>query len=674
MNSRIYLSHVAHNRFYPTKHEFEYPVTSFLFDLDELPLLNNFLFGYNRHALLSLWDKDYLSLAPGGIKERLISFILNNSELDVNSIRQILLLTSPRILNYAFNPVSFYFCYTADQKILAMVAEVNNTFGERHLYLLTEKQRVETKGGLDYNYTTQKNFYVSPFFDVKGEYVFNFKDIHKQLDIKVTLAKDDKTVFFARLYCDKQPLPWTSKYILRGILQYPSYAFLNMPRITYEASRLYFSKKLPLVKRPEPAGLHTVKRRSGSYAKLFMISTIERFLSKLSKGRLEITYPSGEVVIFGETDISPTTTQAKIKIHHSEFFSKVFFRGDVGFGESYVDGDWECDSLTKVLEIFALNLSAADDRSLMMTWFARLKNLITHALRFNNRKHAKDNIHAHYDLSNKLFSTFLDRKMLYSAAIFADPTESLEQAQQRKIDIILKKLSLCSTDHLLEIGCGWGSLMIEAVKQYGCKVTGITLSKEQLEFAQARVKAENLESQIKILLCDYRDLEATTKTKYDKIVSVEMLEAVGHAYFGEFFRVCESLLKQDGLMLLQTITIPDQRYEMYRYGCDWIQRYIFPGGMLPSLEVLTSAITKHSSFVVEHLDNIGIHYATTLRHWRERFNQQLPYLESLGFDQRFERMWNYYLCYCEAGFSTRSLNTLQLLLTRAQNSSLASPY
>jgi cyclopropane-fatty-acyl-phospholipid synthase len=278
----------------------------------------------------------------------------------------------------------------------------------------------------------------------------------------------------------------------------------------------------------------------------------------------------------------------------------------------------------------------------------------------NNRPGSRRNIRRHYDLSNDFFRTFLDDSMAYSCAIFQDPDDSLETAQQRKFQAVIAKAHLGPGDHLLEIGCGWGGFAIAAARRTGCKVTGITISREQYRLARQRVQAAGLQHRIRILLRDYRDLRG----RFDKIVSIEMLEAVGHGYYGAFFKQLDRLLAPGGIAVLQSITIPDQRYEAYRRSHDWIQKHIFPGGLLPSLTVLTRTMTRHSRLMVEAVENIGPHYAATLAAWRRRFVANRERVTEMGFDRVFQRKWIYYLGSCEAGFAERVLGDLQLVLTR----------
>jgi cyclopropane-fatty-acyl-phospholipid synthase len=292
----------------------------------------------------------------------------------------------------------------------------------------------------------------------------------------------------------------------------------------------------------------------------------------------------------------------------------------------------------------------------------RAGDKLFHWLNRNTEKQARDNISRHYDLSNDFFALFLDPEMMYSAAIFERPDTSLDEAAVHKLDVICRKLELKADDHLLEIGTGWGGLAVHAAKHYGCRVTTTTISREQYEIACQRVRDEGLEDRVTLLFEDYRKLEGS----YDKLVSVEMIEAVGPQYYKQYFSLCSSLLKDDGLMLLQAITIPDQRYEYARRSVDFIQRYIFPGGSLPSHEILVSSVKKNSDMLMVGMQEIGEDYARTLAVWRERFLARLDEVHALGFDEFFVRMWHYYLCYCQGGFEERIIGTAQILFAKPQ--------
>lgn len=383
---------------------------------------------------------------------------------------------------------------------------------------------------------------------------------------------------------------------------------------------------------------------------------IDRHLKNITRGHLVMVLPDGSEKHYGD-DSSPKC----IRVHRNGFFAKVVLGGNIGMGEAWMDGDWDCNDLPGTLELFIHNMDALKKSGITAGIAKRAAHLIHHFQNRNTKSGSRRNIHQHYDLGNDFYKTFLDHEtMLYSSAVFEHSREPLANAQKRKIHRLAELADIRAEHHVLEIGCGWGGFAIETARQTGCRITGITLSEEQLKFARMRVAEEGLNDRIQIEMCDYRDVQGT----YDRIVSIEMLEAVGHAYYGSFFAACDRAVKPGGRIALQVITIPDQRYDAYRANPDWIQKHIFPGGMLPSLTELSKAMIKHSEFTLEHLDNIGIHYAETLRRWRQAFEEKRETLLEMGYDEPFQRKWIYYLCYCEAGFQTRFINNLHLVLAR----------
>ncbi len=352
-----------------------------------------------------------------------------------------------------------------------------------------------------------------------------------------------------------------------------------------------------------------------------------------------------------------------VHVHDWRMYGDVAFGGSVGAGEAYMRGYWTSAQLVDVVRLFVLNMDALDG---LETGFARLAaplRTAIHALRRNSRAGSRRNIAAHYDLGNDFFRLFLDETMMYSAATFTGPSQSLYDAQIARLDLICQKLDLLPTDHLLEIGTGWGGLALHAARHFGCRVTTTTISREQWKLARERVREAGLEDRIEVLCEDYRDLRG----RYDKLVSIEMIEAIGHQYYDTYFARCAELLAPQGAMLLQAITIADQRYDQARRSVDFIQRYIFPGSCIPSVAALTKSIARASDLRVFDLDDIGPHYATTLAHWRENFRANLPRVRALGYDETFIRMWEYYLCYCEGGFAERALGDVQMLLVKPGN-------
>ncbi|MFT4767001.1 MAG: cyclopropane-fatty-acyl-phospholipid synthase, partial [Glaciecola sp.] len=334
--------------------------------------------------------------------------------------------------------------------------------------------------------------------------------------------------------------------------------------------------------------------------------------------------------------------------------------GTVAAGEAYIDGDWSTPDLTEVTRLFSANMQAMESVESKQHWYTKLALKIAHTMNRNTHEGSKRNISAHYDLGNDFFRLFLDPTMMYSAAVFDRRENTLEKAAVGKLDELCRQLDLKPDDHLLEIGTGWGGMAIHAATHYGCHVTTTTISQEQFDYAKARVTELGLEDRITLLCEDYRALTG----QYDKLVSVEMIEAVGHDFYSSYFQCCSKLLKNDGKMVIQAITITDDRYEQARRSVDYIKRYIFPGGCLPSLEIIAKHIAKDSDLQMVHLRDITADYALTLAHWRQRFMARLEEVREMGFDDRFIRMWEFYLCYCEGGFRERIIGTAQIAFAK----------
>lgn len=351
---------------------------------------------------------------------------------------------------------------------------------------------------------------------------------------------------------------------------------------------------------------------------------------------------------------------AIIEVKNPAFYARLLKGGSIAAGEAYMDGWWDSPDLTKLMELMALNLSALDSIESRSSLLSKLTYQVSHWLNRNTVANSEKNIEAHYDLSNELYQTFLDPRMLYSSALFAREDDSLEQAQINKMERLCQQLKLTSTDRVIEIGTGWGAMAIYMAETYGCHVTTTTISEQQYQYAKNAIEEKGLSDKITLLKKDYRLLEG----EYDKLVSIEMIEAVGKQFLTSYIQKCQSLLKRGGLMAIQAITIADQRYDYYSNNVDFIQKYIFPGGFLPSITALTQTTTKHSDLVLRDLFDIGQDYARTLNHWYSRFNNAQDKVLQLGFDQRFVRMWNYYFCYCEGGFLAKSISTVHMTFQR----------
>ena len=388
---------------------------------------------------------------------------------------------------------------------------------------------------------------------------------------------------------------------------------------------------------------------------------LSKALAGFKEGQLILIDALGEQRFGTASDDCPLTV--RVVVDDAEFYRLAVTRGHIGAAEAYMAGHWRCDHLTDLVRLFVRNRHAMNAMESGLARLAQPLFRLYHWSRRNTRTNSRANIEAHYDLGNDFYRLFLDETMMYSCAVYPRPESDLVTASRHKLERICRKLDLKPDDHLLEIGTGWGELAIHAASHYGCRVTTTTISKEQYRLARERVARAGLTDRITVLCDDYRDLTG----QYDKLVSVEMIEAVGHQYLDSYVQTCSRLLKPQGMMLLQSITIMDQHYEAAKTWGDFIQRYIFPGGFLPSVAALSDAVARVSDMRIFHLEDIGPHYARTLRDWRERFLANLDGVRALGFSESFIRMWEFYLCYCEGGFLERNIGTVQLLLVKPRN-------
>lgn len=378
-------------------------------------------------------------------------------------------------------------------------------------------------------------------------------------------------------------------------------------------------------------------------------------LKNLKFGQLLLAMPDGEVLTFGKAGNDGPTV---LNVNDAAFFSRTLRHGAMGFAESYMDGEWTSPDLSKLLILFNRNMTMFQQtigKNRMTQWL----NRVIHILRPNTRDGAKRNIHAHYDLGNEFYALWLDTTMTYSSALFRDSQQELRDAQNEKYRALAASTGIGPDDHVLEIGCGWGGFAEFAAREIGCKVTGITISNEQLAFARDRIERAGLQDKVDFKFCDYRDLDE----KFDRIVSIEMFEAVGESYWPTYFNQIYNCLKPGGRAGLQIITIAKERFDSYRKKTDFIQRYIFPGGMLPSPERLDKEFAAEDLELVARED-FAADYARTLAEWRHRFLDVWPEVQALGFETRFRNMWEYYLAYCEAGFTTGSIDVSHFTLAR----------
>jgi cyclopropane-fatty-acyl-phospholipid synthase len=387
-------------------------------------------------------------------------------------------------------------------------------------------------------------------------------------------------------------------------------------------------------------------------------------LEKLAEGQLSIQ-ENGETRRFGNPGTFPL--EGTIRIHDSAFWERVAWGGSIGAGEAFCDGFWSTPDLAAVIRIFARNQDALQDMDSGFGALAAPVRRLLHRMRSNTKSGSLRNIAAHYDTGNEFFSKFLDSTLTYSCAIFPDALSTLETAQQWKLDTICRKLELSRKDHLLEIGTGWGALAIHAARKYGCRVTTTTISKRQFAHASKAIRDAGLADRITILRSDYRDVPAKLDQRFDKLVSIEMIEAVGHGYLPVYFEVIGRMLRPDGLALLQAITIPDQRYEAYRRSVDFIQQYIFPGALLPSMGRIQECVRERTDLRLLDVEDLTPHYARTLKAWSDRFGARENEIAELGLSEAERRKWKYYFGYCEGGFLERTIGDVQILFGKPMN-------
>jgi cyclopropane-fatty-acyl-phospholipid synthase len=388
-------------------------------------------------------------------------------------------------------------------------------------------------------------------------------------------------------------------------------------------------------------------------------------LSGLHVGCLDIVCPEA-TYSFGELGQPEPkdSLHAIVAVHDDRFFQRALFAGDIGVGEAYMEGEWSTPDLVAVVRLAVRNLNQLENGNRLFTALRRFLDFLQHRRHRNTHSGSRRNIAYHYDLGNDFYRLFLDRTLAYSCAYYEKADDTLEQAQIHKFDRVCRKLQLGPQDHVLEIGTGWGGFAVYAAETYGCRVTTTTISQQQHDYARELFSRSSAGKRIQLLFEDYRNLRG----EFDKIVSIEMFEAVGYEHYDDYFAACNRLLKPDGSMLLQTITILEAKFQQYRKQSDWIKKHIFPGAELASVIEIQRSLARTTRMQLSHLEDIGKHYALTLHEWRRRFLEYLSDVRQLGFDDRFVRMWDYYLAYCEGGFRERYISDVQLVLSKVTTS------
>lgn len=646
-----------HTRHIPVRHSFSYNFSNYLIDVDDLAALDRLtpFIGWQKMAIYRFFEKDYLQPGFNNLRQKVEETLGGHGVTE--KFPRIYLITGLRYFNYVFNSVSFYYCLRSGGEPGALITEINNTFGDKHAYVVP----IPGEASFPYRVKIKKEFHVSPFLDTSGEYEFIISPLTDSFNVRINYLENQQYIFTSGVKGSFESL--SRRKMFWHLFSSPVNAWLQMPRIHYQAARLFFIRGLTVYRRPNPFSSHTIRSAPPTLTQKMCLYLVSRILRRIEFGSIVMSLPDGTDLMFpGRKEQSP---RCHIKIENYNTFKALISSGDVGAGEAYESGDWNSENLKEIFKILLRNYHVLQFRKPLYSSISRLFHRLIHMRRRNSVSGSRKNIEAHYDLSNDFFRLFLDPSMTYSSALYRNDNDSLHDAQQNKLLSIIQKAGITASHHVLEIGCGWGSFAIAAVRETGCRVTCLTLSREQKKLAESRIAAAGLSDRISIHLRDYREEQGS----YDRIVSIEMLEAVGKNYLSTFFKNCDRLLADQGIMVLQVITIPEERIARYARSCDWIQKYIFPGCYVPAFSEVVEAAGS-GRLNVENAENIGLHYAKTLHDWHQAFNDEYEKVRELGYSESFVRRWRYYLSYCEAGFTMRMLGTHQVVLSRQQNLAL----
>ena len=646
----LFKGSLFHKRFSPKVHQFRYSVFFLGLDLDslEVDIKSFWFFSYNKFNLFCIYDKDYLKDTSLNLRQK-VDLLFEENGYDVD-FDKVILITSARCLGKQFNPVNFYYCYKNDQ-VIYVVAEVNNTFKERHTYILDNMENLDSS---IMSFSQDKQFYVSPFFNVEGYYKFKLTQYQRLFVIVINYFKDKSLLLHANLEGKRKNL--TDSSILFIIVCFPFVGIVTFSYILFEAFRLKFLKDITLKEKKKRMHKNTYKSSTPTLLQTICKDFFLKKLDSIKNCCIDIHFPSGLVKQIGDPSSSK---KLNLRVKDYAFYTCVCFRQEMGLGEAFVLGYWESDNVKELLATF---LDHKESLGSGFVFISKIVNVILKFQHFLNRNSifkSKKNIHKHYDLGNKFFECFLDSSMLYSCALYPNKNASLAEAQEHKMNQLIKKADIKKEMSVLEIGSGWGSMAIEMVKQTGCKVTTVTLSREQFKYVQNRIKELDLAENITVLYQDYRKI----KGQFDRVVSIEMIEAVGHKYLPVYFNKINNLLTQTGKAVIQAITIRDDVYDDYRKKSDWIRKYIFPGGHLPSVGHIKHLL-KETSLTLSQADNIGLHYVQTLEDWKAMFFQRINDIRKQGFNDEFIRKWHYYFEYSQAGFMQEYIQDFHLVFDK----------
>ncbi len=645
----IYHTTITHDRQAPVQHSFEYRSYSWYVDLDELPSLPWWLRPFARFDA-----RDHLAGHPGqSLRDRVDAYLADHDAVLPGG--RITALLQARVLGYVFNPITVFWCHDREGVLRHVIAEVHNTYGQRHAYLMPPANKPVP---------VTKKLYVSPFNRVSGHYQVLAPRPDKHLDVVVSLHDGSKPAFVARLRGTHRPA--TLRHVTRMQIVSPLAPLLVALRIRIQGIALWL-RRVPLVPRPAEIGQKhppavdperwpaIAKVPSGPRAAASAIVAGRLLRNVAGRLPLKFSYPDGTAIGAGAA-AAPT-----LRINQPDRLARRIGRhGLIGFGESYMAGEWESDDLTGVLTVLARDMA-----TLVPSALQRLRPIVLASQPYSANRSRRDDrraIAAHYDLPSDLFSEFLDETMTYSSAQFDHLPAAwpdLADAQRRKIDRLLDTAQVGPGSQVLEIGTGWGELAIRAAAR-GANVRSLTLSERQVRLARERVAAAGLSDRVQIDLRDFRDVGGN----YDAVISVEMIEAIGFQAWPEYFQTIDQLLRPDGRFAMQAITMPHDRMLASRKTHTWIQKYIFPAGLIPSTTAISEITSRHTALRTTDMVSLRADYAETLRLWREQFLQRRRTLSHMGFDEVFSRMWELYLAYSEAGFRSGYLDVYQWTFAR----------